>query len=184
MPTTLPEIRYTNLIEELGPLPSHPWKVHCVADTGSDFYCAGALNSRNDVNGEHIVAGIEVSRMGPPDSHALPDNYPYNALVYIALRQYQPKSFWSESFAPEGCSDDAFILAVRLQGVYCPIFQCNSVSSRGALRYAARALRLIDKNLEDFLEVPCNNMGSNGSDFLKGELVSRPANANHLNKPW
>jgi hypothetical protein len=184
MPTTIPDIRYTNLIEELGPLPAHPWKVRCTYDCGSDYYYAGVLRPCNNVNGEPVVAGIEVSQIGNPRSHARPDKYPYNALVYIALRQYQPKSFWAELRESQGCSDESFILEARLHGVYCPIFQCNSVSSRGALRYAARALRLIDANLDDFLEVPCNNMGSNGSDFLKGELVSRPANANHLNKPW
>ena len=186
MPTTLPDIRYTNLIEELGPLPTKPWRVTCVEDGDpTAFYYADPLSECNAVNGERILVGVEVTLLWPPENRdSMFAKYPYNATVHLALRQYQAERFWTDAFTPKDSINEFFMRMVSFHGASCPIFQCNSVSSRGALRYAARALRLIDKNLEDFLEVPCNNMGSNGSDFLKGELISRPANANHLNKPW
>lgn len=182
MPATLPDIRYTNLIDELGPLPTRPWKISLVSSaSGSEFYFSGQLSDTkvSTVMEGVIFAGIEVV-----DVAALTGEKPselgyrvWNATIYLAMREYQTKDF-------SAYCDASFMYAARYEGVFCPVFQCHSESSRGALRYARRVLRLIDKNLDDFLEVPCNNMGSNGSDFLKGELVSRPANANHLNKPW
>jgi hypothetical protein len=177
MPATLPDIRYTNLIEELGPLPTKPCKVELVSsDSGSEFYFIGRVGG---IHHEAILAAIEVCDLAAITGEKPSDfgGKHWNATIYLGVREYQTTDYSSYS-------DAGFMQAARCEGVTCPIFQCNSVSSRGALRYARRAFNLIDKNLEDFLEVPCNNMGSNGSDFLKGELVSRPANANHLNKPW
>jgi hypothetical protein len=134
-----------------------------------------------------VWAGVEICSMpvitGEPeeDFHGTP----WNVCVYTACLGYQKEGFMAEvrdhARRADGSVGDLapwFVWDARSSGHHAPIFQASFSDEESAEDFVMELPGFLAAKVTDLLECPVNAMGSNGWDWLRGDLVSRPALAN------